>query len=283
MVEGAGIRKPAVAGQFYAASPEALRRQLLGCYTHPLGPGGPPQVNPATLGTVVGLVVPHAGYTYSGPVAAHAFARLAQRGTPQTVVILGPNHYGLGKPLALSPHGSWETPLGTVEVDGALGEALAFRLPSLASSEAAHRQEHALEVEVPFLQHLYGCVNILPIAMLDQGVETSVELGRALAKVLSPGSVVLASTDLSHYYPQGTARELDRRAIEAILSLDPSSLHDVIEKAGINMCGPGPVAAMLECLRRLGAGEARLLAYATSGDTSGKLSQVVGYVAVEVS
>jgi AmmeMemoRadiSam system protein B len=236
----------------------------------------------------VGYVVPHAGYVYSGPFAGHAYAALAKHGTPDVAVVLGPNHHGAGAGLALSPHRRWRTPLGELVVDAALGRRLALPVqegPRLAADEAAHRWEHSIEVQLPFLQHLYGDrVRILPIAMLDQDVEGSMALGRALAEALKERSaVIIASSDFSHYLPDAEARERDRHALGAIQALDSLHLAQAIEKHGISMCGPGPVTAMMECMRQLEARQGRVLAYGTSGDTSGDRGSVVAYAAVEVA
>ena len=285
MVSRNSVRAPAVAGTFYAGERDALSRQIAWCFTHRVGPGAAPEAQKAPLFGPVGYVVPHAGYAYSGPYAAHAYAALAQRGAPEVAVILGPNHHGVGSGLALSPHLRWRTPLGELEVDVKLGQRLAELLPSLRADEAAHRWEHSIEVQLPFLQHLYGDrVRILPIAMADQDMKTSLALGAALAEALAGRSaVLLASSDFSHYLPDAEARERDRHALEAIQSLDSPRLAHAIEEHGISMCGPGPVTAMVECMRRLGARQGRVLAYGTSGDTSGDVSSVVAYAAVEVA
>ncbi len=277
-------RPPAVAGQFYDADPEDLLRQIEDCYRYPIGPGSLPRVDPKPLAKTLGLVLPHAGYIYSGPIAAHGLSVLADRGTPEVAVIIGPNHWGSGPDIALPQEQRWRTPLGesTVE-EGLVGKALEL-IPRARRSLEAHRHEHSIEVEVPFLQHLYGeGLPLLPIAMARQDLETSLELGRGLSRVLEGRrGVVVASSDLSHYYPQQMANSLDRMLLDAILTMSPSDIAKAVTEHGLSICGPGPVMAMLEACRLLGAREARLLAYGTSGDISGDYGSVVGYAAILV-
>lgn len=282
---GSEVRQPAVAGAFYAGDRDSLTRQLAWCFTHQVGPGAMPAVAGTPLSGTVGYVVPHAGYVYSGPFAAHAYAAMAKRGAPDVVVIMGPNHHGVGPGLALSSHARWRTPLGEVEVEEALARKLAGLVRALQPDDAAHRWEHSLEVQVPFLQLVFGDqVRILPIAMADQDIETSLALGRALAEALAGRSAaIIASSDFSHYLPDRLARAIDRHALDAIEALDAPGLARAVQQHNISMCGPGPVMAMMECLRILGAKAGRVLAYGTSGDTSGDRSSVVAYAAVEVA
>jgi len=278
------LRRPAVAGQFYPADPGSLVRAITDCYQHRLGPGEVPSAVSQSMSGVAGFVVPHAGYPYSGPVAAHAFHRMAVLGRPTVAVVLGPSHLGAGSPLALSASSSWDTPLGSMQVLEELGQRLCNSLPELAVDLNAHASEHSLEVQLPFLFHLYGPdLLLVPIVMADQSPETSGRLGRALATSLAGTSaVVLASTDFSHYLSDEEARREDCHALDAITSLDTEELDSVIRSRGLSMCGPGPVMAMLTALHESGATEGELLAYATSGDTSGDYSAVVGYAAIAV-
>jgi AmmeMemoRadiSam system protein B len=279
-----GVRRPAVAGTFYAGEREALLRELAWCYTHPLGPGDlPPMTALPPLEHPVGLIAPHAGYRYSGPVAAWAYAFLARQGRPQGVVLLGPDHYGAGAPLSLSDADAWETPLGLAPIVHTLDAPLCRRLPSLRLAPAAHRHEHSLEVHLPFLQHLFGPeVPLLPIAMGDQSPATAVRLGQALGDLLPrQGWALVASTDLSHYYPDEEARRLDRRVLEAIRTGRPEAVGEAAQE--VNLCGPGPVMALLACCAVWGYPPPRLLAYATSGDTRGEREGVVGYASLAVT
>lgn len=278
------LHRTAVAGQFYPAEPGFLERAITDCYTHRIGPGEVPSAAPRSMTGVAGFVVPHAGYPYSGPVAAHSYHRMAALGKPSVAVVLGPSHVGAGNSLALSAAARWDTPFGPIPVDEELGRRLCDSLPELAIDSNAHASEHSLEVQLPFLYNLFGpTLRLLPIAIADQSLETSERLGRALATNLtSSGAVVLASTDFSHYLPDEEARREDRHALDAITALDTEGLDSVIRSHDLSMCGPGPVIAMMTALHESGASERRLLAYATSGDTSGDYSAVVGYAAIAV-
>jgi len=279
-----GVRRPVVAGSFYAGSREALVRQVEGCFRHELGPGGVPEVAGGGLRRVVALVCPHAGYMYSGPVAAHAYYRLASDGRPDVVVILGPNHQGVGSIIATVEGGVWRTPLGDVEVDGEIAKKIVEYSGLVDFDEAAHAYEHSIEVQLPFLQYLYGSgFRIVPISMLMQDRESSVEVGEAVAKAVSGlNAVVIASTDLTHYEPQSSANRKDRAVIDAVLRMDVDALYRTIESLNVSMCGYGPTAAAITAARALGAGEAELLCYKTSGDITGDMSAVVGYAAISI-
>ncbi len=285
------MRYPAVAGAFYEGSRDSLVRQIERCYTHRLGPGRLPAIE-SRRGRLVGLVVPHAGYMYSGPVAAHSYTALAADGLPQSFIVLGPNHMGSGAPLALTRQ-DFETPLGVVKNDPELFAALSK--PPLEEDVIAHRHEHSIEVQLPFLQHLVGHVTFAPICMGFQEYELAAEVGEVVAEAVKDrDTLVIASSDFTHVGPQygnrpakGTtapeyAKDQDAKALERIVALDPKGLADRIARYDITMCGYGPVMAMLTAARRLGAKEARLLKYATSSDVSDDPTMAVGYGAVAV-
>jgi hypothetical protein len=264
-------RPPAVAGQFYPARPQVLIRELDGYLEKEV----PQQA-------ALGCVVPHAGVMYSGHVAGAVYARLE---LPPTVVILGPNHHGVGSPLAIMSEGEWETPLGVVLIDAALAGTLKKACSALEEDPDAHRAEHSLEVQVPFLQHLKPDLRIVPIALGAGSYDPLHELGEALASVLatmSPRPLLIASTDLNHYEPESIGRVKDRKAIDAILALDPRGLFETVRREKITMCGYGPTVALLTAARALGAREAELIRYATSGDVTGDRSYVVGYAGIIV-
>lgn len=271
-------RSPAVAGQFYAGGKAALEEQIESAFEHPVGPGSVP-----TGGTgakqPVGLVSPHAGYPFSGPVAAHGFARLAASGRPDVVIIVGPNHGRRGRSLAISGAEAWETPLGTVPVHDELRETLASK-DGLEIDETTHAGEHSLEVQVPFLQYLYeDPVPIVPIVMSRQDQTRVDQLSSALVDSVPDWSdvVLVASTDLTHYEPAERAERNDEPIRAAIESVDPAAILDA-KRGGHSMCGPGPTAVALQVARDQQVEQGTVLSYATSGDTAGDTDSVVGYV-----
>jgi len=272
-------RKPAVSDMFYAGTDGELREQIEWCYKHELGPGIIPQVNSIGLRQLVAMVVPHAGYSYSGPVAAHAYKELAEDGIFDTAVILGPNHTGYGGPVSVWAEGSWSTPLGDIEIDKKLAQRLLGDV--IKADEAAHMHEHSIEVQLPWLQYLYGKVRIVPIVMLAQDVETARIVGESIARA-GGNLVVIASSDLTHYEPHSVAREKDSSVIEAVIALDEEELYERCERLRCTMCGYGPVAAAIVASKQMKGDKASLLKYATSGDTSGDFSRVVGYGSIVI-
>lgn len=270
------LRHPAVAGRFYPGNPEDLRAEAL-AYLSPKTSTEAAPIN------AIGCIAPHAGYMYSGHVAGAVFARIV---IPRLCVVMCPNHTGKGHPLALMGEGAWETPLGEVPIDDQLASALKQRFPALQEDSAAHRAEHAVEVELPFLQLLQPHLRFVPIALGTGQFEGLEQLGLALADVISQqGEPVLmvASSDMNHYESDTVTRAKDHRAIERILTLDPRGLHEVVTQQDVSMCGFGPAVAMLTAARALGAKSAELVKYATSGDISGDREMVVGYAGVVVS
>ena len=276
------VRYPSQAGTFYAGSEEALRNQIERCFKHRFGPGEVPKVSEDGPRRIVGLVCPHAGYVYSGPVAANSYYQVAVDGRVDVFVVMGPNHYGVGSGLATVKGGIWRTPLGDVQVDSDLAEEIVRESGIIDIDEEAHAYEHSIEVQLPFLQYLYGSsFKFVPICFLMQDLESSREVGRALAKVLAGrNAVIIASTDLTHYEPQSTAERKDRALIEAMLKMDENALYSVLEAHRVSACGYGPVAALLVAAKGLGAEEAELLSYKTSGDVTGDRSSVVGYASL---
>ncbi len=279
-----GVRRPWVAGSFYPGDPEGLRRSIEECFRHRLGPGALPGRGVGHR-RIAALISPHAGYIYSGPAAAHGYYQLALDGKPSTFIILGPNHTGLGSPVAMMSEGAWETPLGVVEIDGELAQAIFKASDIIDIDEIAHLREHSIEVQLPFLQYLYGSeFRFVPICMGLQDLETSRAVGRAIAEASRGRDVVIiASTDFSHYEPQSRAERNDRRVIEAILNLDEEEVQRTVRRYGVSMCGYGPVSAAITAAKELGASSAELLAYHTSGDVTGDYSAVVGYASIKLT
>jgi len=278
------VRYPAVAGSWYSGTQKGLKAQIEECFTHELGPGKIPKVTEDGRRKIFGLVCPHAGYVYSGPVAAHSYYNLALDGEPEIVVLLGPNHRGYGSALAIMNEGVWRTPLGDVEIDTETANQIVRESRIIDIDDSAHGPEHCLEMQLPFLQYLYNqTFRLVPICFLMQDLETGREVGQAVAKALAgKNAVVVASTDMTHYEPQKTAELKDKKALSAILKLDEGQLYSVVESYSISMCGYGPTIAMITAAKAMGAKEAQLLCYKTSGDVTGDYSAVVGYASVSL-
>jgi len=267
------IRHPAVAGRFYPLDPEVLRGQVRDYLTQPR------KEKPIRA---LGCIAPHAGYMYSGHVAGAMFAALE---IPEVCLVLCPNHTGVGRPLAIVSEGAWETPLGDVPIDGRLAAALMQRCPLLREDSAAHRTEHAAEVELPFLQSLQPNLKFVPIALGTSQFEPLEQLGNAIADVVAAQNrpvLIVASSDMNHYESDAITRVKDHSAIEPILRLDAQALHEVVTQQHVTMCGFGPAVAMLTATKKLGATCAELVKYATSGDISGDRDLVVGYAGIIV-
>jgi len=272
------VRQPAVAGRFYPGNAQHLRAAVE-TFTAPAASASPEtEVKIRALG----CVVPHAGYMYSGHVAGAVYRRLD---LPRRFVILCPNHTGMGEPLAIMSAGAWQTPLGEVSVDQPLAQRLKSLLPLLSEDQAAHRYEHALEVQLPFLQVLTPGFQFVPITVgtgnFDVLSALGVVVGTATAEAGDP-VLVIASSDMNHYENDSVTRVKDRRAIDQLLALDPRGLYDVVHQADISMCGYGPAVVMLTAVRKRGATCAELVRYATSGDVSGDRDMVVGYAGIVV-
>ncbi len=283
------VRRAVVAGQFYEGSPDRLVKQIEQCFLHRLGPGALPKAEPSPERTSLGFVVPHAGYMYSGPVAAHAYYSLSLERRPATVVLLGPNHTGMGPSVSVYPEGFWETPLGRVPVDSELAKLVASNSRFARLDTAAHEYEHSLEVQIPFLQYvLKDGFSIVPVAILNQTPRVAEDLAKAiLSAVRASGRdpsdfVVIATTDLTHYEPHDVAFRKDQLVIERIVRLDPEGLFKVVVEKDISMCGPGSSMTLIYMAKELNAKGAQLLKYATSGDVTGERDWVVGYASIRV-
>ncbi len=267
------IRQPAVSGRFYPANPDELHTTLRS-FIEP--------VDAPSKG--IGLVVPHAGYIYSGHVAGAVYSRID---LPLRNIVLCPNHTGFGTPLSIMKSGTWQTPLGQMEIDEELCAALMNEDPHLEDDIAAHRFEHGLEVQLPFMQYMRGSsVRFVPVTIGTGNFERLDALGRAIAKVvqaMAPGALIIASSDMNHYESDAITRVKDRKAIDQILAMSPEGLYDVVRRENISMCGYGPTVSMLTAAKLLGASKAELVKYATSGDVSLDFDHVVGYAGIMVS
>jgi len=276
------VRHPAVAGSWYAGNSVGLQTQIEKCFTHKLGPGKLPKVVKEGPRNLVGLVCPHAGYMYSGPVAAHAYYELAKDGKPDIVVIFSPNHTGRGSALAVMNEGVWRTPMGDVEIDIQTANQILRESHIIDVDDRAHAYEHSIELQLPFLQYLYGSAfKFVPICFLIQDLESSREVGQATAKALSgKNALVIASTDMTHYEPHGMAEKKDKMVIEAAIKMDEEQYYSDVDSHAISTCGYGPTIAAITAAKELGAKKAKLLCYKTSGDITGDFSAVVGYASI---
>lgn len=265
------LRTPAVANQFYPGAPATLK-QTVSQLTAPKG----------AKQEAIAAIAPHAGYIYSGPIAGETFTRLQ---IPTTVVIMGPNHHGLGAPASLATPGAWQMPFGRVPVNQEL-TALLQKSAALVIDDLAHRHEHSLEVMVPFLQFFQPQLTIVPLVLSSLSLAACRQIGEDLAAAItSYGQPVLivASTDMSHYISRKEASAKDHLALAEIIKLDPAGLYTTVREHEISMCGIIPTTIALVAANRLGASQAELVRYGDSGDTSGDTSQVVGYAGVIIS
>ena len=263
------VRPPAVAGRFYPAEARELAGQI-----EKYSPRETTQVR------ALGCVVPHAGYMYSGHVAGAVYSSIE---IPSRCILLGPRHFPQGQPMAILTEGSFVTPLGEARIDEELAEELARECPLLREDPIAHASEHSLEVQIPFLQQLRGDFRFVPVVLGTDRYGAMEELGHAVARVVAARNdrvLVIASTDMNHYESDAITRAKDRRAIERILALDPRGLYDTVRDEEISMCGYAATVATLTGLRDLGAKEAALIRYATSGDITGDRKEVVGYAGI---
>jgi len=266
------IREAAVAGQFYPAWPKELKETIKFMVD-----------KEGAKIDAIGVVSPHAGYIYSGPVAGAVFSHIKFK---DTFILIGPNHRGMGKPFSIMTSGSWKTPLGEVEINSELAQAILKASGYLEEDSLAHRYEHSLEVQVPFLQYFKPDVSIVPIVLSQADPPVYEEIGRALAAAIKKAgndAVIVASSDMTHYEPHEKARDKDRQAIEAILDLDAAELVKRINRFNITMCGYAPAISLITAAKALGAKKAELVKYQTSGDTSGDFSSVVGYAGIIIS
>jgi len=279
------VRRPAQAGSFYPSERPALVSQLEKCFLHKLGPGILPKLQERGERRIISAVSPHAGYMYSGPVAANLYLALASDGVPSTVVILGPNHYGIGTGVSAMVEGVWQTPLGEVEIDSAVAKKICKNSDIIDLDDSAHINEHSIEVQLPFLQYVYGNrFKFVPISMMMQDIQTSRNVGESIAKSTDKENVlIIASSDLSHYEPQKQAERKDRLAMNAILKLDEEELQRVVELENMSMCGYGPVSSAIITGKLLGARDAKIVSYQTSGDITGHYGQVVGYLSATIA
>jgi len=270
------IRTPSVAGAFYPAQKKALEDQIDYLLS---------KADVGASRNAVAFVCPHAGYCYSGKTAAYSYNRLRGLGKGATFIIIGPNHQGMGPEVSIYPEGVWETPLGMARIDSDLAQMIFDS--DVVKDGSAHLFEHSIEVQVPFLQRMFGAdVQFVPICMLNQSAAVAREVGKRVAAAVKRSKkkvIIIASSDLTHYEPKQSAEKKDDLAIEAITSLDEGKLYQTVAKNQISMCGYGPVAATMVAAKLLGAKTGKLLHHTTSAETTGDEDAVVGYAAIEFS
>lgn len=279
------IRKPCVADAFYAGTRAELTDQIIECFTHRFGPGSVPEPMLHGPRKVIGIVSPHAGYMYSGPVAANGYSRLAVDGLPDAFVILGPNHTGLGSGLSIQTEGGWETPLGIASIDSELAKKIQKSSDLIDVDERAHANEHSIEVQLPFVQFLFkDAVKFVPICMMMQDLRTSREVARSIIEQTNGRNIVIiASSDFTHYESHEAANRKDQEAIDAILKLDDKALNELGDGNRVTMCGYGPITTLIAAAKMQGNVRAELLGHRTSGDITGDKSAVVGYTSIVFS
>ena len=265
-------REPAVAHQFYPGDPATLKSTL-----ERLIP------STATKQKALAVVSPHAGYIYSGSVAGETFAAVE---IPQDIVLLGPNHHGYGAPVSLMHTGSWNMPLGEVQINTILAQTLLAQTDLIEPDTLAHRFEHSLEVQVPFLQYFRPDMTLTPMVISHLSFKACQEVGETLAEAIRKYNkpvLIVASSDMTHYESRESATAKDSLAIHRLEALDPEGLYNTVLDKGITMCGIMPTTIALVAALRLGATQARLIRYTDSGEASGDTNQVVGYAGMVIS
>ncbi len=276
------IRQPVVAGRFYQSKVTFLLDSIEDAFKSSNGYGEIPELSRSNnkQSKLTGLLVPHAGYMYSGAVASNAFAELALDGFPETFVILGPNHTGLGDPVSVFSEGEWITPLGHVPIDEEFSMELIKNSEFASSNFEAHMQEHSIEVQLPFLQYFSNDFKIVPICMGIQDSNSSKDIVNAIIKaqeVTGRNIRIIASSDLSHFNSQELANTYDNLVLKDIEDMDSEKLLDDVKSNNISMCGYAPAMVAIDYSKIKGQGVSKVLKYATSGDVTHDLKSVVGY------
>ena len=275
------LRQPAVAGAFYPEDPETLKRLIESCFLDDSGVGYIPELNSFKGREYpINVMVPHAGYQYSGAIASKGYCEIVKNGFPEVFIILSPNHTGYGSEISVFNEGEWITPLGSVEVDEEFAEGI-IEFSDIASADfTAHIREHSIEVQLPFLQYFSADFKIVPITIGNQNFVTSNDLANAIFEAgnrLNKSYCVIASTDLSHFNTQERANKVDGFVLEDIGEMNEFKLFEEVVQYNITMCGYGPVMTTISLSKRSGKTNAEILAYGTSGDVTGDFTSVVGY------
>ena len=266
-------RHPAVANQFYPSSKIALLQEIEGFIE-----------KKSERKDIIAAILPHAGIMYSGSVAGAVVSQISPK---ETIVIIGPNHSGLGKPFSIMTDGTWRTPLGDIDIDVELAEEINSNSRYLENDSLAHQREHSIEVELPFFQYIQKDFKIVPILVFSDNKQVYENIADAIAKAIKNTSkqdkvLIVGSSDLTHYEAQQIAEEKDKAVIESIIKLDEASLLKNVKELSVSMCGCGPVIIAITAAKQLGAKSAELVKYQTSADVSGNCSSVVGYAGITI-
>ena len=275
------LRQPAVAGAFYPDNPEKLVELIESSFLDDAGVGHIPKLKSfEDKDYPINVMVPHAGYQYSGAIASHGYCKIVENGFPEVFIIISPNHTGFGSEISVFNEGSWITPLGNVEVDAEFADAVIDASDFASADFSAHIREHSIEVQLPFLQYFSDDFKIVPITMGRQNFVTSSDLAKAIfeaAEKLDKSYCVIASTDLSHFNNQEKANKVDAFVLEDIEEMNEFKLFEEVVQYNITMCGYGPVMATMSLSKKVNKNTSEILAYGTSGDVSGDFTSVVGY------
>lgn len=273
------IRTPAVAGMFYPKTQQELRSTIRDCFLHSFGPGKLPPLPDGK--NIIGVICPHAGYMYSGPIAAYSYYAISSL-KPDLVIIIGPNHWGIGCNIATMKDGLWRTPLGDVEVDTDAAVEINKATKNIELDFFSHTRDHSLEVQIPMLQEIYSHkFKILPIILIDQSYNAIIEIGMSVSKIAkNKKTVIIGSSDFTHYEENEFAHKQDKSLIKPILEMDVNEFYNILQKNQISACGYGAIASTMIACKELGATRGTLEKYATSGDVTGERSSVVGYASI---
>ena len=269
-------RQPAVAGSFYSNDAHSLKEEVKRHIKHGAEKKAPEKIR------AIGIVSPHAGFMYSGDVAGAVYSRID---IPDTIILMGPNHTGLGERVSIMTEGIWNMPQGDIAIDSKLADPICQASLIAKKDNQAHQREHSLETQLPFLQFYRDEFKIVPICMMRLGLDECEEISRAIVKAVEQTGrsvLIVASSDMPHYETHESASKKDKSAINQILKLDAKGLYNTVHDKNISMCGVNPTTVMLMCADKMGAKEALLARYMTSGEVSGDMNHVVGYAGVIV-
>ena len=276
------VRTPAVAGLFYPKAKQELKSSVRNCFLHNYGPGKiPPSSDDKKI---IGIICPHAGFEYSGPIAANSYYTIASQ-RPDLVIIIGPNHWGIGRNVATMKEGLWRTPLGDIEVDNESAIEINKISNLIEFDFLSHTRDHCLEVQLPMLQEIFSHkFKLLPLILIDQSHHAATEIGNAVARVAKTRkTLIIGSSDFTHYEPNEFAHEQDKALIDTIIDLNVDRFYNTLEKKQVSACGYGAIASTMIACKELGAVKGTLIKYATSGDITGNKSSVVGYASIVFS